>query len=93
MRVEYSRHIEARLRLRRIDRELPRRIFEEGSERYLDTETGHRLAVMPTQLYGRNREVVVAYTIEQECATLLTIHPLKEGQKDNRIRTGRWRKM
>ena len=93
MKIEYSGHIETRLRLRGIDREVPRRIFEEGSERYLDTETGHHLAVMRTQLYGRNREVVVAYVIEQDCAILLTIHPLKEGQKDNRSRTGRWRKI
>ena len=93
MKIEYSRHIEARLKLRRIDHELPKRIFKEAPERYLDTETGHLLAVMSAQLYGRNREVMVAYVIDKECATLLTVHPLKKGQKENRIRAGRWRKI
>ena len=93
MKIKYSKHIGARLKLRAIDRELPKEIFETASERYLDTETGHLVAVMSRQLYDRNREVMVAYVIEEDLATLLTIHPLKNGQKDSRIRSGRWRKI
>ena len=92
MKVKYSKHIEARLRLRKIAHELPKQIVKEASERYLDTETGHLVAVMSKPLYDRNREVMVAYVVDEDCATLLTIHPLKEGQKDSRIRSGRWRK-
>lgn len=91
MKVSYSRHIEVRLKLREIDRDLPRQIFEEAAERYLDTETDHFVAVMSKPLYDRDREVMVAYEVEEDTAILLTIHPLKEGQKDNRIRSGRWR--
>jgi len=29
----------------------------------------------------------------EDYAKLLTIHPLKEGQKENRINSGRWRKI
>ena len=93
MKVEYSSHIEARLKLRRIDHDLPKEIFEEAAERYLDTETGHFVAVMPKPLYDRDREVMVAYSIEEDSATLLTIHPLKDGQKESRIRSGRWRNL
>jgi hypothetical protein len=93
MKVEYSNHIEARLRLRGIARELPKQIFEEATEHYLDSETGHVVAVMSKRLYDRNREVMVAYVIDKDCAILLTIHPLKVGQKDSRIRSGRWRKL
>jgi hypothetical protein len=57
MKVEYSNHIEARLRLRGIAHDLPREISEEATERYLDTETGRLVAVMSKQLYDRNREV------------------------------------
>jgi hypothetical protein len=93
MKVEYSNHIEARLRLRGIARDLPREILEEATERYLDTETGHLVAVMSKHLYDRNREVMVAYVTGKDCTTLLTIHPLKDGQKASRIRSGRWRKL
>jgi hypothetical protein len=93
MKVEYTEHIKNRLALRRIEYDLPKRIFEEAEERYLDVETRHLIAVMKVVLYDKNREVMVAHTVEEDCAWLLTIHPLKEGQKDNRINTGRWRKI
>ncbi len=44
-------------------------------------------------IYGKMREVMVAYDIIEETVTLLTIHPLKEGQKENRVKSGRWRKL
>jgi hypothetical protein len=91
MKVKYSSHIEAKLKLRAIEHDLPKQIFEEAAERYLDTETGHFVAVMSKPLYDRDREVMVAYAVDEDSATLLTIHPLKDGQKDSRIRSGRWR--
>jgi hypothetical protein len=36
---------------------------------------------------------MVANLIEEDCAKLITIHPLKEGQKEDRVKTGRWRKL
>jgi len=93
MKVEYSKHIEDRLKIRRIPHELPKQIFEEAAERYLDTATGHLVAVMIKPLYDRNREVMIAYVVDKDCATLLTIHPLKSGQKAGRIRSGRWREL
>jgi len=48
---------------------------------------------METELYNKYREVMVAYEIKGDAAILLTIHPLKENQKDNRIKSGRWRKI
>jgi len=93
MRIKYSQHIENRLRLRRIEYDLPRRIFEQSEERYFDIETGSLIAVMMVDLYNKNREVMVAYVMEEDCTRLLTIHPLKEGQKENRVNTGRWRKI
>ena len=44
---------------------------------------------MEVEFYGRLREVMLAYALEEENAKLITIHPLKEGQKKSRITTGR----
>ena len=90
---KYSKHIKNRLKLRRIEYDLPKRIFEQSKERYFDKETGHLIATMRAELYNKRREVMVAYVIEQDRAKLLTIHPLKEGQKENRISSGRWRRI
>jgi len=82
-----------RLALRRIDHDLPRQIFEAAVERYADAETGHTIAVGKARLYEKERDVMVAYTLEGEDVKLLTIHPLQEGQKENRIKAGRCRKL
>lgn len=41
----------------------------------------------------KKRDLMVAYKYENRVVKLLTIHPLKEGQKESRIRSGRWRKI
>ena len=93
VQIEYSKHIENRLRIRKIDRDLPKQIFEEAEERYFDEETGHLIAVKEVNLYDKNREVMVAYIIDETHAILLTIHPLKVDQKEKRIHAKRWRKI
>jgi hypothetical protein len=93
MKVKYSQHIEHRLRLRGIDSNLPQTIYEQAEERYFDEETQYYIAVMKHQLYGKMRDIMVAYSIEGGLITLITIHALKEGQKQNRVRSGRWRKI
>lgn len=93
MQIKYSKHLEQRLSIRGIGYDLPRKIFVESRERYIDDETEHFIATMEIELYNKLREVMIAYVVEGDVARLLTIHPLKEGQKENRIKSGRWRKI
>jgi len=93
MKTEYSQHLKNRLQIRKIDYDLPRIIYEQSDERYCDIDTGHFIAVMKANLYNKERDVMVAYVVEENYDKLLTIHPLKEGQKENRVNTGRWRQI
>jgi len=93
MQVKYSKHLKTRLELRKIVNNLPQQIFEKPGERFLDTVTGHTIAVAKAVMYDKERDVMVAYNFEGGDVKLLTIHPLKEGQKENRIKSGRWRKL
>ena len=93
MQIIYSWHIENRIRLRRIEHDLPKRIVEQSEENYYDEKTGHHIATMKTELNNKIKEIMVAYTMEGETVKLLTIHPLKKGQKENRVKRGRWRKI
>ena len=52
-KVIYSSHIERRIVMRKIDRELPQKIYEQAEERFIDTKTGHTIAVMKGLLYGK----------------------------------------
>lgn len=49
------------------------------------------IAVMEVELYGRIREVSLVYVTGPNAVRLLTIHPLKDGQKKARVASGRWR--
>jgi hypothetical protein len=40
---------------------------------------------------GKERDLMVASTERQDSVLLLTVHPLKAGQKENRIASGRWK--
>jgi len=93
LQAKYSKHLKTRIKLRNIDYELPQQIFEEAKERFVDTETGHTIAVSNVIIYGKRRDVMVAYNYEEGDVNLLTIHPLKEKQKENRIKSGRWRRL
>jgi len=93
MKIEYSAHLVHRLALRKISHDLPLQVYEGANERYYDILTGHTVATMNAVIYGKLREVMVAYDIKEETVRLLTIHPLKEGQKENRVNLCRWRKL
>ncbi|MBI2121941.1 MAG: hypothetical protein HYT98_02355 [Candidatus Sungbacteria bacterium] len=90
MEVRYSQHLEIRLTMRGIPHELPRIVYENAKRRFHDTDSDLDIAVLRTAFYGRQRDVVVAYRIYSDYVLLITIHPLKEGQFENRIRSGRW---
>ena len=92
MEIRYSRHIENRIALRKIGYDLPKEIYDNAEERFVDEETGHEIAVIRLEIHGRERDIMVAYRHEDDDVILLTIHPLKDGQKENRIQSGRWRK-
>lgn len=93
MKIKYSEHLKNRLKLRKIDYNLPGSIVEQSTERYFDEETKYYVAISEVDLYNKKRNVMVAFDYEDDIIKLLTIHPLKEGQKENRVKNGRWRKV
>lgn len=90
--VVYSQHLEFRLRLRLMPPELPKIIYQNSQEIYLDTVTGLSIAIGQAYYHGKVRELAVAFR-EDDKIVLITIHPLKTNQKSHRIASGRWRKL
>lgn len=91
--VRYSKHLQSRLALRKIPDELPANIYRDANERFNDKQTGYMVAVKQVQIYGHQREVMIAYEEQGEAVVIITVHPLKKGQKENRITIGRWVKL
>lgn len=89
-RIIYSKHLIFRLKVREIDENLPKKIYEQAEERYFDRITGNFIAVGRTMYVSKQREMVLVYKEVENVVEIITIHPLKSGQKDNRLKSGRW---
>lgn len=94
-RIEYSDHLKHRIKIRELPYGLARDILIFAVERYYDKITHHFIAVGKSKYKGKEREFAVAYREDQsnEIVKVITIHPLKTKQKENRIKSGRWQKL
>ena len=85
-----SRHLRERMRLRGIPEGLPQSIYREADGHFLDAETGLLVAVKRLPFQGRERDMSLSYTKSGDDVLLVTLHPLREGQRERRITSGRW---
>jgi len=89
-RIQYADHLRLRLALRQVPEQLPRRVYQRAKERFFDTSTHHHVAIARARYAGKIREMAVSFEDDGETVTLITIHPVKEQQKANRINLRRW---
>ena len=92
-KVIYTSHLEFRLKKRGIPHDMPTKIYRDSNEKYYDNMAGHKIAVCRLDYYGRKREVMIAYDEFEERIEIVTVHPLKWMQKQQRIKNRRWTKI
>ena len=79
--------------LRRIPANLPKIIFNDYDEKYFDIETGSIVLVKEVEYLDKTRNMMIVYKEQEGKIEIITIHPLKKFQKENRIKTGRWKRI
>lgn len=82
-------HLKFRLEKRGIPANIPRKIYQDSNEKYYDSATGHKIAVGGLDYSGREREVMIAYDEFEDRIEIVTVHPLKWMQKQQRIKNKR----
>ncbi|MGB9904844.1 MAG: hypothetical protein ACPLQO_09300 [Desulfotomaculales bacterium] len=90
LEIIYSKHFLNRKKLREISNGLAETILNHADEHYKDTQTGYFVAVKSANFQGKTRELALTYEKSENKITIITLHPLKKGQKENRIKTRRW---
>ena len=65
-------------------------ILRDADGHYRNGISGWNIAIKRMAFQGKERDVALTYTVDRNEIVLTTIHPLKEGQKDQRIKSGRW---
>jgi hypothetical protein len=92
-KIIYTAHLRFRLEKRGIPADIPRKIYQDSNEKYYDSATGHNIAVGCLDYSGREREVMIAYDEFEDRIEIVTVHPLKWMQKQQRIKSKRWTKI
>jgi hypothetical protein len=90
MKIRLSQHFAERQRLRDISVGLAETILREADGHYHNGISGWNVAVKRIVFQGKDRDIALTYTVDRNEIILITVHPLKEGQKDQRIKSGRW---
>jgi hypothetical protein len=88
--VRYSDHLEHRLVIRHIGRELPERIIREAERSFTGTATGYRIAVATVAYRGANHLMMVAFKETASEIVAVSILPLDERDVERKISNGRW---
>jgi hypothetical protein len=88
--VRYSDHLEDRLALRHIGRDVPERIIRQAERTFTDTATGYRIAVATVAYRGVNHLTMVVFEETESEVVAVSIHPLDERDIDRKIRNSRW---
>lgn len=82
------------MKIRLKEREIPQsyttKILSKPDEKFIDTQTNHRIAVKRLAYNGRTRPMVVAYDIIGKEIQVITIHPSSSQEIKNKISKGRW---
>jgi hypothetical protein len=88
--VRYSDHLEDRLIIRHIGRDLLERIIREAKQGFTDTATGYQIAVATVDYRGADHLMMVVFEETESEIVAVSIHPLNERDVDRKIRNGRW---
>ncbi|PKB72654.1 MAG: hypothetical protein BZY75_05765 [SAR202 cluster bacterium Io17-Chloro-G7] len=91
MQFRYSRHSLERQVLRELPPGMAEVVFSQADNHYYDSLTRALVAVKRMLFQGVERDVALTYlwNVEQEIICI-TIHPLKDGQKERRVQNERW---
>lgn len=90
--IIYTPHLRLRMKIRKIENNLPQQVYEKAKEKYFNSKTGYCIAVSEANYKGKIREIAVIYEETTDEIKLITIYPLKYYEKISKVKSGRWKK-
>lgn len=90
MRIIFSSHFQERAKLRKIELTVVQEFLLNWDQHFIDTKTGYFVALKRTIWLNRERDVIVVYVQKNDEIVIVTMHPLRENQKERHIKSGRW---
>lgn len=88
--IKKSDHFKRRCKLRKISDQDIDELINEYDELFFDNGTNYLIFLKKKSWIGKDRNIILVAQIKDEGLHLISFHPLKENQKENRIKSGRW---
>jgi len=90
MKIIYAQHLISRLKLRKISKNLAKKVYKNKELELYDVIKHHYIVLSRQELFGRIRLLVVVYDKFEDRIELITLYPTDEQEVNNRIKAGRW---
>lgn len=90
MLISLSNHLRLRLRTRKINAALPKRIIENAEQICFDVETNHFIAIKQERYAGKKRPMVAVFDRSENEVKIITVYPSDEQEILARTARGRW---
>ena len=91
MKVVFTDHLISRLKLRKISKNLAKKVYRERKTTLYDTIWDHHIALSKQLFFGKIRLLVVAFDKFSDRVELITIYPTTEKEAASKIKSGRWK--
>ncbi|MBI2558962.1 hypothetical protein HYW20_06595 [Candidatus Woesearchaeota archaeon] len=89
-KVTYTEHLRLRLKVRKIPKEYPAKIYENPEQNFFDNAEQRRIAVKKLYYNKKMRNMMIVYDENDGFAEIVTIHPISDEKIVNRVISGRW---
>lgn len=91
MRIVFTDHLISRLKLRKIPKNLARKVYQDREFTLYDTVKNHYIALSKQRLFAKMRLLVVAFDKSIDHVELITLYPTTDREVTNKINSGRWK--
>jgi len=88
-KIEYTNHLLNRIKLRKISKKIINKILKSPTFLLFDTLNQTKIAIKQVN----NINYMVAYVEDNKKLKVITIHPIKKSQIENRLQRKRWIKI
>ena len=88
--IHKTAHFLRRCKMRGISEQIINELVYQYDEIFKDKITNNLIFIKKFKWTNKERNIILVTQIKEQDLFLITIHPLKENQKQNRIENGRW---
>ena len=90
VKIRLSEHLTYRVKIRKINKSIPRKILKNPEYIFYDQTTNHWIAIKDLEYAGKIRPMVAVYDKINGDIEIITVYPTDKKEISSRVEKGRW---